>query len=277
MNVVTKGKLRARLSCIAKRFQRSATTWGIDGVALLDALRTRGQVNRERRSFLEQMKSSSFGDDFPLGSSYRVYRDRYMGAGISSGHYFHQDLLVARKVFADKPHRHLDVGSSMYGFVSHVASFREIDVLDVRPLKSQTPGVTFHQADVMNLNGKWDEYADSVSCLHALEHFGLGRYGDPIDVDGWHKGLTGLHRLCKVGGKLYLSVPTSSWQRVEFNAHRVFSLPFIRRHLTYKFKIESLSFVADNGDLETDLDPFSEIADASFSAHYGLSIWELRK
>jgi hypothetical protein len=35
-----------------------------------------------------------------------------------------------------------------------------------------------------------DGYCDSLSCLHALEHFGLGRYGDPIDPRGHEKGIT---------------------------------------------------------------------------------------
>ena len=26
-------------------------------------------------------------------------------------------------------------------------------------------------------------YCDSLSCLHALEHFGLGRYGDAVDFE----------------------------------------------------------------------------------------------
>ena len=30
---------------------------------------------------------------------------------------------------------------------------------------------------------------DSLSCLHAIEHFGLGRYSDPIDINGHIKGL----------------------------------------------------------------------------------------
>lgn len=269
--------LRSRLVAKASRMNRTASIWGLEPAKFWSGVRLRRQVASEYRAFVNQVVGSSFGADFPVGRSYRIYRDREMEAGTGSGHYFHQDLLVARKVYADRPQRHIDVGSSMYGFVSHVASFREIDVLDVRPLKSRIPGVTFHQADVMNLDAGWDEYADSVSCLHALEHFGLGRYGDPIDVDGWHKGLVGLQRLCKQGGKVYLSVPTSSWQRVEFNAHRVFGLPYIRRHLVQYFQIESLGFVSDSGDLETDVDPFSERADMSFHARYGLSIWELRK
>lgn len=49
-------------------------------------------------------------------------------SGSASGHYFHQDLLVARKVFERQPRKHVDVGSRIDGFVAHVAAFREIEV-----------------------------------------------------------------------------------------------------------------------------------------------------
>ncbi len=55
-------------------------------------------------------------------------------AGVAGGQYFHQDLLVAHFVANKKPRRHIDVGSRIDGFVAHIASFRSIDVLDIRDL-----------------------------------------------------------------------------------------------------------------------------------------------
>jgi SAM-dependent methyltransferase len=65
------------------------------------------------------------------------------------------------------------------------------------------------------------DYCDSLSCLHALEHFGLGRYGDPIDPKGHERGLANMARLLKQDGVFYLSVPVGV-ARVEFNGQRVF-------------------------------------------------------
>jgi hypothetical protein len=62
---------------------------------------------------------------------------------------------------------------------------------------------------------------DSLSCLHALEHFGLGRYGDPIDPLGHESGLSNMSKILKSGGRFYLSLPLGI-ERVEFNANRVF-------------------------------------------------------
>jgi hypothetical protein len=66
-----------------------------------------------------------------------------------------------------------------------------------------------------------DGYCDSLSCLHAIEHFGLGRYGDPIDPRGYERGIANMARLVVPGGRLYLSAPIGR-ERVEFNANRVF-------------------------------------------------------
>jgi hypothetical protein len=36
----------------------------------------------------------------------------------------------------------------------------------------------------MKLHEDMINCCDSISSLHAIEHFGLGRYGDTIDVNG---------------------------------------------------------------------------------------------
>jgi hypothetical protein len=146
--------------------------------------------------------------------------DWYEEGGTTKSEYFWQDLLVARMIFEAKPEKHVDVGSRVDGFIAHVASFREIEVFDVRPITSRIPGVTFKQADLMKPLGMRN-YSDSLSCLHALEHFGLGRYGDPVDVEGYKRGLANMAQLLSENGVFYLSVPIGV-ERVEFNAHRVF-------------------------------------------------------
>ena len=146
--------------------------------------------------------------------------DWHEEGGATKLEYFWQDLLVARKVFDARPERHVDVGSRVDGFVAHVASFREIEVFDVRPISAQIPGVVFRQADLMRPASGMAGYCDSLSCLHALEHFGLGRYGDPVDPGGFEHGFANMAALLKPGGAFYLSLPVGSG-RVEFNGQRV--------------------------------------------------------
>lgn len=269
--------IRSLFRPAAVRIHRGLTTVGIDGVKAMKAVQGWPAIRRERRQYEIQRLASNHPDDFPIGANYPIYQDRFSAAGSATGHYFHQDLLVAREIFKRDPYRHIDVGSSIYGFVSHVAAFREIEVLDIRPIPTPVQGVTFIQQDIMNLDSAFHDYADSVSCLHALEHFGLGRYGDPIAYDGWLKGLHCLTQMISPQGTLYLGVPTGEPQRVEFNAHRVFSLPFLRNVLEEHFIIERLAFVEDAGNLLPNVDPHSRFARTSFGAHYGCSIWVLKK
>jgi len=223
------------------------------------------------------MLSSETGADFSFGPAYPIFGERSQQAGSASGHYFHQDLYVAQQISVRKPRRHVDVGSRIDGFVAHVAAFRPIEVLDIRPLDVEIRNIHFLQCDVMNPDSVDADSTDSLSCLHAIEHFGLGRYGDQIDVDGWKIGLASLTKMLQSQGTLYLSVPTSQHQRIEFNAHRVFSIPYLRSMLEENFQIEDLSFIDDCGDFSPNVDPHSESAERSFGATYGCSVWTLRK
>ena len=158
-----------------------------------------------------------------------VLHDKLEESGSTNSEYFWQDLLVARWINKANPRKHVDIGSRIDGFVSHVASFREIEVFDIRPINEKIPGVSFKQADLMTSNFLSkinEEYCDSLSCLHALEHFGLGRYGDPIDNQGSEKGLENMASLIQKDGCFYLSLPIGQ-ERVEFNANRVFDPHYI--------------------------------------------------
>lgn len=216
-------------------------------------------------------------EKFPLGSLYPCLEDRFKESGAAKGHYFHQDLLVARRIHSNNPIRHVDVGSSIEGFVAHVASFRPIEVFDVRPLSIAIPNIHFVQADMMTpLPDSLVDYCDSLSCLHALEHFGLGRYGDPIQYGGYLMGLSNFHRILKTGGKLYISVPIGP-QRIEFNAHRVFSAGHLLKCFEGKYRLDCFSYIDDSGNLHQNA-PLVESAVANnYGCTYGCGIMELSK
>jgi hypothetical protein len=193
-------------------------------------------------------------------------------AGTANGHYFHQDLLVAQYIYERNSQRHLDIGSRIDGFVAHVASFREIHVMDIRPLGNcGHNNINFIQADLMqpqsSLTGKYD----SVSCLHALEHFGLGRYGDIVDPNGHKKGFSAIANIVAEGGILYISFPIGKPQ-VIFNAHRIFSPNSILDWAGDRFFLEAFDFIDDHGDLIRNAQP----EDAMHLDH-GCGIFSLRK
>lgn len=224
--------------------------------------------------FRAQGRRSS--EPFPFGKFYPCLNEKTSQSGEATGHYFHQDLLVAQRIFVNEPERHVDIGSRIDGFVSHVASFRKIEVFDVRPLETRIPNVLFRRADLMNDTFDLKDYCDSVSSLHAIEHFGLGRYGDRLDFEGHIKGLNNIYKLLKWGGKFYFSVPMGE-QRIEFNAHRVFSLPYILDLLKRKYRIDAFSYVNDQGDLIRDAGLRRQDVEGNFGCHYGCAIFELTK
>jgi SAM-dependent methyltransferase len=196
--------------------------------------------------------------------------------GTTKSEYFWQDLLISRMVFAHSPNKHVDIGSRVDGFVAHVASFREIEVFDVRPITTQIPGVIFKQADLMSPLTSMREYCDSLSCLHALEHFGLGRYGDPIDPKGFECGLANMAFILKPNGLFYLSVPIGI-ERVEFNANRVFDPRQIISLATQNsLELSELIVIQVGGNVEKIEFDEKNLYDLA-SARYALGIFVFRK
>lgn len=191
---------------------------GIHPRRILSALRGWRRYVRDRAVFRRTGNQNAFawGKELPILTEW----DESSGA---LGTYFYQDQLVARWIHEDSPSRHVDVGSRLDGFVGSLSVFREVEVLDIRPQHETISNVKFHQLDLMlPLPEKWIDSTPSLSCLHTIEHFGLGRYGDAIDPEGHLKGLAQLKKMVMPSGLLYLSTPIGP-QRIEFNAHRIFA------------------------------------------------------
>lgn len=134
-----------------------------------------------------------------LRNSYICLEDWGAQAG-NTGIYFYQDLWAARKIFQRRPSQHFDIGSQVAGFIAHVLSFMPVTMIDIRPLPDKIEGLKFIQADATNLEGIPDNSIESLSSLCAPEHFGLGRYGDPIDPDACFKAMKSMQRVVQRGG-----------------------------------------------------------------------------
>lgn len=204
-----------------------------------------------------------------------IYSDYKEQAGSATGHYFHQDLLVANYIFKANPTRHIDIGSRIDGFVAHVASFRKIEIIDVRELKdSGHENICFKQMDLMREDAIESNICDSLSCLHAIEHFGLGRYGDPINPNGYLIGFNNLLKMLKPGGILYISFPIGKADQICFNAHRIFKPSSILKWQD-KTSLELLnfSFVDDAGNLHKKVG-INSVPD---TVEYGCGIYTFRK
>ncbi len=165
---------------------------------------------------------------FPLqlSRSYPALYDRYAESGDLPRHYFHQDLWAARRVRNSGVAIHHDFGSRLDGFIAHCLAFCEVVMFDIRPLSTPIEGLRFVEANITNLTGVADASIDSLSSLHALEHIGLGRYGDPIDPFGYRLAIDEIQRVLAPGARLYVSVPIGV-QRLEFNGQRVFDPRYV--------------------------------------------------
>jgi SAM-dependent methyltransferase len=250
-------------------------TFGIDRRRIIDSLKAFPSYLRDLHTLKSQKSTSA--KEFPLGTLFPCLHDRSPESGAAKGHYFHQDLLIARRIYLNNPITHVDVGSRVDGFIAHVASFRHINVLDIRQQYATIPNITFIQADFMEpIQYNLVDYSDSLSCLHALEHFGLGRYGDPINYDGYMIGLNNLLRIVKTNGKFYFSVPIGP-QRIEFNAHRVFSVAYLLEYIDGKYHIDQFSFVDDMGDLHENVPITHTDVKRNFGCVLGCGIFEMTK
>jgi hypothetical protein len=209
--------------------------------------------------------------------------DRFKEGGSARNEYFWQDLLVAQKIFRAQPRRHIDIGSRIDGFVAHIASFRSIEVFDIRQLSMEIPGVIFKQADLMSPNSVANfcndgrGYCDSLSCLHAIEHFGLGRYGDPVNPLGYRQGIENLSKFLELGGSLYLSTPVGQ-ERVEFNANWVFNpRTIVDVANSVGLNLYELTVLDQQGGHETLSTPTRLNLDELSKEHYRLGIFHFIK
>lgn len=201
--------------------------------------------------------------------------DKHTESGSAHGHYFHMDLWVAQRIHQNKPQLHVDFGSRVDGFVAHVASFRQIEVFDIRQLTSVHDAIIFKQMD-LSKNQLPTNYCDSLSSLHVVEHIGLGRYGDSIDPDGAVKAFDQLANILKLNGTLFFAIPFGRPQIV-FNAHRVFSMHELLKMIEPRFKIVNFKYVDDEGQFCSFDHSVSELKKYPFDFDYGCAIFELVK
>ncbi len=200
---------------------------------------------------------------------YRTF-DQLESAGVATGHYFHQDLWAARLVFARQVNRHVDVGSRLDGFIAHILPFCQVTYVDIRPLESAVEGLEFRQGSILHLPFA-DNSIPSLSCLHVIEHIGLGRYGDPVDPDGHVQAAGELVRVLQPGGMLLLGTPVGR-ERLCFDAHRIFD-PQTVVDAFHPLVLEEFSAIDDYGSMCA---PGTTLAEAQ-QFRYGCGLFRFHK
>ncbi|RAP28267.1 hypothetical protein DID78_05235 [Candidatus Marinamargulisbacteria bacterium SCGC AG-343-D04] len=219
-------------------------------------------------TYLFKKKPANFS--LKITKLYPILTERSSSAGNIKSPYYFQDIWAARKIYKANPTRHIDIGSRIDGFISHLLVFRSVEVIDIRPLSSHIEGLSFTQSDATTLSSFNDNCIESLSSLHAAEHFGLGRYNDSIDPFAHEHFIHHIQRVLKPGGLCYFSVPIGK-ERLEFNAHRIFS-PKTILSLFSDCSCLSFSYTDDSGKI------FSDVAiPDTFTQHFFCGLFEFQK
>jgi SAM-dependent methyltransferase len=175
-------------------------------------------------------------------------------------HYLFQDTWAAQRVAEYKPARHVDVGSRV-DYVCFLTAVTQVAFVDIRPLRANIEGLEPIEGSLLELPFE-DRSLESVSCLHVVEHIGLGRYGDPLDPLGSRKAIAELQRVVAPGGHLLFSTPVGR-PRVCFNAHRVHD-PGELRALFPELDLVEFAGVDDEGTFRRHRE-LDELAGQSYS------------
>lgn len=208
--------------------------------ALTDALK---QLYIDDRNEYTRQRGDS--PQFPINDNDRwIFLTECLQEAGKAGDYFFQDMWAAREIYRSNVKHVYDIGSRLDGYIAHLLAMEvHVTLLDIRPLPHKIEGVDFIRTDATNLDNIPDESIETLSSLCAIEHFGLGRYGDPINYDGWRKALHAIKRKLKIGGTFYMSVPVGSVERVQFNAHRIFHPMTIVNEMTPELILHEFSVI----------------------------------
>lgn len=157
-------------------------------------------------------------------------------------HYIYHTAWAARKVKEIDAKEHVDISSSLY-FSSIVSAFVPVRFYDFRPAKLNLTNLTSAPANLLNLPFESNSIV-SLSCMHTVEHVGLGRYGDEVSPEGDLQATSELSRVVTPGGNLLFVVPIGR-PRIQFNAHRVYSHDMVIAMFP-DFEVKEFSLIPDD-------------------------------
>ncbi len=161
-------------------------------------------------------------------------------------HYIYHPAWAMRIVKKINPSVHVDISSTLT-FSSMLSSIITVKFYDYRPAHLNLENLTSEKADLIALPFP-DTSIKSLSCMHTVEHIGLGRYGDPIDPDADLKAMKELERVLAQDGDFIFVTPIGK-PKLQFNAHRVYSYEQIISYFPH-LSLQEFSLVPDNA-LET--------------------------
>jgi hypothetical protein len=182
------------------------------------------------------------------------------GSSPIPAHYFYQAAWAARRILQTNPREHFDIGSQL-DLIGIFSALVPIVFVDIRPLVVPLSNVRSVAGSILELPFK-DHSVSSLSCLHVIEHIGLGRYGDELNPRGTKEASVELNRVMAAGGNLFISTPVGR-ERLCFNAHRIHSPQTILDYFE-GFDLMEFSCEDDSGRFREKVDP-AEVNGSSYT------------
>ncbi len=194
------------------------------------------EMATEEQDFLREKIPEGFRDGYARHLNllrqnpgpYRVFPEPVFENGGHPENFVDYECAFASQVLHRlNPPSILDVGSYRHFLLGLLAHY-PVTSVDIRNRTPLMPRETILTGDAKKLDLPDHSFAVVLS-LCALEHFGLGRYGDPIDFQADQRALKEMIRVIRPGGHLIFSTTvTRGCPAIGFNAHRIYSYPLIR-------------------------------------------------
>ncbi|MCK4918254.1 MAG: DUF268 domain-containing protein [Candidatus Pacebacteria bacterium] len=159
-------------------------------------------------------------------------------------HYIYHPAWATRILKKTNPKKHIDISSTLH-FCSIISAFIPVEFYDFRPAQLNLSNLISKKANATSLPFP-DNSIGSLSCMHTIEHIGLGRYGDELNPNGDLEAISELKRILAKEGNLLFVTPIGK-PKIMFNAHRIYSYNQIIEYFK-DFKLKDFSLITDNGD-----------------------------
>ncbi len=186
-------------------------------------------------------------------------------------HYIYHVHWALKILSETKPSLHVDFSSSL-NFISALAISTKTLFYDFRPAELRLENLQCAEADLMDLSKFYGLY-DSVSCMHVIEHIGLGRYGDKVSPIGDIAAINQLKKVVRHNGNLLIVVPVG-YQSLYFDAHRVYDPNYFASLFLDEFKLLKFSYISNKKN-DTGIIPCESLA--TIEEEYGCGCFWFKK
>ncbi len=196
------------------------------------------KYEKQLREFISQ--NTQMRPEFINYYKQPMLQDDTVTTGFDTHYIYHVAWAIA-KINSNPPIKHIDFASSLH-FSTAICSILPTTFVDYRPAMLHLNNLNCVAGDLTNESQWIEKKYPSVSCMHVVEHIGLGRYGDNLDVNGDVKAMTSLKNMVSLNGRLLFVVPVGK-PSIYFNAHRVYSSRWIADFFKDKFSLKEFYFI----------------------------------